>query len=179
MTALSTRGRKAATMVGTATRGRELAKQKDLISLSVAQNALMDDLLLPRLAKASEKATSRVRYAASWLGDADARAGIANLYSKHVLKRGAVSSEEVAVVASATSAIDLLLWATCDAGDVVLTPSPYYGSYKRDVEARADCVLAPFPSDDGVPSVAQLDAAVSPNTKARRPRGSLWRVVSM
>ena len=62
---LSSRGLRAASYVGTATRSREVP---DKVSLAVAQNALMDDILLPRVAKAAAAASSQVRYAPSWLG---------------------------------------------------------------------------------------------------------------
>ena len=62
--------------------------------------------------------------------------------------------------AQATSAIDALLYSVLERGDVVLTPAPYYGSYVRDVEARAECVLEPvWTADGGAPTLAALDAA--------------------
>ena len=153
---LSSRGLRAASYVGTATRSREVP---DKVSLAVAQNALMDDLLLPRVAAAAASAAARVRYAPSWLGSPEARSGFARLYNEHILAGASVEAAQVAVVASATSAIDVLLYVTCERGDVVLTPAPYYGSYRRDVEARAECRLVGVPSAFGVPSETQLDAA--------------------
>lgn len=153
---LSSRGLRAASYVGTATRSREVP---DKVSLAVAQNALLDDILLPRVAKAATAASSKVRYAPSWLGAPEARAGFAHLYNEHILQTAKLDAAQVAVVGSATAAIDLLLYVTCERGDVVLTPAPYYGSYKRDAEARAECRLVGFPSQHGVPSEAQLEAA--------------------
>ena len=159
---LSSRGLRAASYVGTATRSREVP---DKVSLAVAQNALMDDILLPRVAKAAAAASSQVRYAPSWLGAPAAREGFAQLYNEHILQTGRLDASQVAVVGSATAAIDLLLYATCERGAVVLTPAPYYGSYKRDAEARAECRLVGVPSEHGVPSEAQLEAAWTEDAK--------------
>ena len=159
---LSSRGLRAASYVGTATRSREVP---DKVSLAVAQNALMDDILLPRVAKAAAAASSQVRYAPSWLGAPAAREGFAQLYNEHILQTGKLDASQVAVVGSATAAIDLLLYATCERGAVVLTPAPYYGSYKRDAEARAECRLVGVPSEHGVPSEAQLEAAWTEDAK--------------
>lgn len=160
MAALSSRGAKATTYTGTATRTQRLEAEghRHLISLAVAQNALMDDVLLPRVRAAAAAASDRVRYAPSWLGLPELRAGVARLYNDHVLARGGrVSASEVAICASATSAIDALLFAVLERGDAVLTPRPYYGSYARDVEARAECVMVPFDSERGVPTVESLE----------------------
>ena len=55
-------------------------------------------------------------------------------------------------------AIDALLFAVLEKGDAVLTVAPFYGSYTRDVEARAECVLVPVPgATDGVPTVESLE----------------------
>lgn len=158
---LSSRGAKAANYVGTSTttnRLREAGKGRDLISLAVAQNVLMDDLLLPRVEAAAAAAVGNARYAESWLGVPRLREGVARLYNDHILTSGArVDAKEVAIVSSATAAIDALLFAVLERGDAVLTPAPYYGSYARDVEARAECVMVPFASRGGIPTVESLE----------------------
>ena len=143
---LSSRGLRAASYVGTATRSREVP---DKVSLAVAQNALMDDILLPRVAKAAAAASSQVRYAPSWLGAPAAREGFAQLYNEHILQTGRLDASQIAVVGSATAAIDLLLYATCE----------------RGAEARAECRLVGVPSEHGVPSEAQLEAAWTEDAK--------------
>ena len=157
--ALSGRGMKAAGYVGTASKSMAMRDEgRDLITLAVAQNALMDDLLLPKVAQAAARASARVRYAPSWLGLPELRAGVARLYSSHVLRDNLVTADEVAITSSATSAIDALLFAVLEKGDAVLTVAPFYGSYTRDVEARAECVLVPVPgATDGVPTVESLE----------------------
>ena len=159
MSSLSSRGLKASAYEGTASRERALeAGGRPLISLAVAQNALMDDLLLPRVEAAAARGSRCVRYASSWLGLPELRANVARLYNAQILRSGnCVLADEVAVTAGATSAIDALLFAVLDRGDAVLTPAPYYGSYARDVEARAECVLVPFASDGGAPTVEALE----------------------
>ncbi|KAH8044295.1 1-aminocyclopropane-1-carboxylate synthase [Aureococcus anophagefferens] len=137
--ALSGRGMKAAGYVGTASKSMSLRDEgRDLITLAVAQNALMDDLLLPKVAQAAVRASARVRYAPSWLGLPELRAGVARLYSFARARDNLVTAGEVAITSSATSAIDALLFAVLEKGDAVLTVAPFYGLY-QGVEAR--CVL--------------------------------------
>ena len=104
--ALSGRGMKAAGYVGTASKSMAMRDEgRDLITLAVAQNALMDDLLLPKVAQAAVRASARVRYAPSWLGLPELRAGVARLYSSHVLRDNLVTADEVAITSSATSSM--------------------------------------------------------------------------
>lgn len=164
---LSSRAKETLGLGGTATRTREAMakaraaglKEMPWISLAVAENKLMEDLLRPKL-EASSCMVDGTYYAESWLGQASLRQRLAQLYNNHVLRNASLSSDNVAVLASATAAIDLVLFALCDEGDAVLTPAPYYGSYRRDVEARARCRLVPVVGDRGrLPSMAQLEAS--------------------
>lgn len=156
---LSSRGLNALQYTGTATASR-LVKSKDVISLAVAENKLMLDVQGPKLQSAAREETEGTSYAPSWLGTPMLRQSFANLYNNHVLKQRKIAAEQVAVVASATSAIDLLLHVLCESGDAVLTPAPCYGSYRRDVEALASCRLVPVVGAGGcLPTLKDLEAA--------------------
>lgn len=162
---LSERALSALSLTGTATATRRLIAERGssaLVGLAVAENKLMGDLLQARLDEVGGQCLAEgTSYAPSWLGTPELRTGLARLYNDHVLRKERVSAAEVAVTASATAAIDTLLYALCEAGDAVVTPAPCYGSYRRDVEARADCVLIAVPgARRGVlPTVDELDAA--------------------
>lgn len=163
---LSSRAKETLGLGGTATRTREAIararaaglQEMPWISLAVAENKLMEDVLRPKLE--GNSMLDGTYYAESWLGQASLRERFARMYSRHVLRSASLSSDNVAVLASATAAIDLVLFALCDEGDAVLTPAPYYGSYGRDVGARARCRLVPVRGDRGrLPSMAQLEAS--------------------
>ncbi|KAJ8614529.1 hypothetical protein CTAYLR_000817 [Chrysophaeum taylorii] len=147
------------------------AKNSDVISLAVAENKLMDDMLLPKLETAARAAIAGTGYVQSWLGMPGLRDRLAALYNAHVLRGAAakICRENVAVVASATSAIDLLLHCLCEHGDAVLTPAPCYGSYRRDVEARAGCRMLPVPGSrrGELPGLDDLDRALESEGRAR------------
>ena len=95
-----------------------------------------------RSSRERRRLLSSGRYASSWLGTDELRANVARFYSRHVLKVASVDASEVVITSSATSAIDALLFGVLEKGDAVLTTAPYYGSYARDVEARAECSSA-------------------------------------
>lgn len=131
----------------------------------------MLDLLGPKLQESKEKRdpTDGTAYAPSWLGTRALRQQFVNLYNNHILQKTTVAIEQIAVLASATSAIDLLMFALCEVNDVVLTPAPYYGSYRRDVEARAACPLVAVRSCQRgtLPRIEDLEAAVREQDTAR------------
>lgn len=131
----------------------------------------MLDVLGPKLQESKENRdpTDGTNYAPSWLGTRALRQHFANLYNNHILGKTTVAVEHVAVLASATSALDLLMYALCEVSDVVLTPAPCYGSYRRDVEARAACrLVAVRNSQRGtLPSIENLEAAVQEQDSAR------------
>jgi len=168
---LSSRGVDALGLTGTATATRRAMAEAraagtapEWISLAIAENRLMGDILEPKLRSvAADCFLKGVHYAESWLGQPGLRSALAEAYSDLVLQETRLEARDVAVTASATSAIDLLLFALCEEGDVVMTPAPYYGSYRRDVEGRARCRLVGvegFSRRGATPTVAELEEAM-------------------
>ncbi len=100
-------------------------------------------------------------------------------YASHGVR---LAPEEVLVTAGASEAISLALLATCDPGDVVLTPEPFYAPYKG-LLALAGLRLATVPLGLGfaAPSVDQVRAALTPETRAillcspNNPTGTVYR----
>ena len=159
---LSSRGLRAASYVGTATRSREVP---DKVSLAVAQKRVngRHTAAAGREGRGGRVVPGTLRAVVA--RRPAAREGFAQLYNEHILQTGRLDASQIAVVGSATAAIDLLLYATCERGAVVLTPAPYYGSYKRDAGGSAECRLVGVPSEHGVPSEAQLEAAWTEEAK--------------
>ena len=123
----------------------------------------MEDILEAKLDEVATRSfRDGIHYAESWLGQSEVRSALARFYSDLVLRHRTLLTDQVAVTASATAAIDVLLFALCDEGDAVVTPAPYYGSYRRDVEARARCKLIAVESDHrgSLPALEDLERRI-------------------
>ena len=89
--------------------------------------------------------------------------------------------DEILVTAGASEALSLALLTTCDPGDEVLVPEPFYAPYKG-LAAIAGLRLVPVPLADGFtpPPVEAVRAAVTPRTRAlllcnpNNPTGTVW-----
>ncbi len=74
---------------------------------------------------------------------------------------------DVLVTAGASEALSLAFLLTCDPGDDVLVPEPFYAPY-RGVAAINGVGIVPVPLGDGFgpPSVESLRSAITPRTRA-------------
>jgi aspartate/methionine/tyrosine aminotransferase len=173
-TRLSSRGLAASSYGGTVTKEHHQAaaapydaklRPDGYITLAVAQNSLMFDILEPKLLEMPPLTRKSCEYPPGWLGLPELRAEVASMFNKRVLRKSKLDAANVGILDSATAIVNMLAFVLCEPGDVIVTPAPFYASYKRDVEAFAQCRLA-FAScgseEDGfLPSVAGLEAAVA------------------
>lgn len=79
----------------------------------------------------------------------------------------ALTATQLLVTSGASEAIALALAATCDRGDEVVVPEPFYAPYKG-LAHMADVTLVPVPfgPDNTPPSVASIAARITPRTRA-------------
>lgn len=92
-----------------------------------------------------------------------------------------VTPEQILVTAGASEAITLALRTTCDPGDEVIVPEPFYAPYKGlAAVAEVTLVPVPFEEDFAPPSPAAIQARVTPRTRAflfcspNNPTGTLF-----
>ncbi|AKU18740.1 hypothetical protein VV02_08020 [Luteipulveratus mongoliensis] len=137
------------------------------VNLGTAENHLVFDLLEPRLAAARPVTADDTHYGVLH-GTQEFRATVARVLGSSV----AVSLDPEHLIAmSGTSAIlDAVAYATCDLGDAVIVPAPFYGGFEIDFSVRAGATIVPaqLSSDDGF---ALSPAAVVAAIEATRAEG--------
>ena len=93
---------------------------------------------------------------------------VVQAWSAYYLHHGVeVESDDILVTSGASEALTLALHVTCDPGDEVLVPEPFYAPYKG-LAAVANLRLVPVPLGDGFtpPSVEAVRARITPRTRA-------------
>ncbi len=108
----------------------------------------------------------KIQYTA-WTGIPELRAAIAN---KLATENGVTVNpdSEIIVTAGAQEALMATLMSLLDPGDNALTPSPHYDEYTRDARILGGTLIPvdTTPESGFVIDVAQLEAAIMPQTKA-------------
>ncbi len=116
------------------------------IPLSVAENLLLGDRLLERMAAAVRDVPERVLAYDSMVGSEAFRRQLARFLGRWVLGRRP-RPEHVAVLAGAGSVLENLFHCLGDPGDGVLVPTPSYAGFWADLETRDQLALVPVPRD--------------------------------
>lgn len=130
------------------------------IPLCIAENGLMWDALLPRLADVDVPA--RVLGYDVMIGSAHFREQLASFLGEHLLERP-VSAEQIAVLAGAGTVLEMLFHGIADAGDAVLVPTPSYAGFWADLETRDGLHIVPVTTsaeNDFALTIDALDAAL-------------------
>ena len=119
------------------------------IPLSVAENLLLGEALLDRLA-AVRDVPPRVLGYDKMVGPIEFRRQLARFLERAVLGHG-FAPEQLAVLAGAGSVLEILFHCLCDAGDGVLVPTPSYAGFWADLETRDRLRIVEVPtlSSDG------------------------------
>ncbi len=108
----------------------------------------------------------KIQYTA-WTGIPELRAAIAN---KLATENGVTvdPDSEIIVTAGAQEALMATLMSLLDPGDNALTPSPHYDEYTRDARILGGTLIPvdTTPESGFVIDVAQLEAAITPQTRA-------------
>ncbi len=104
------------------------------LGLCVAENALVWDLLEPRVREARAVPAARFAYD-DMRGCFDFRAALAELFSARLAERP-IDPDHIAVLAGAGSVLETVFYALGDPGDGVLVPTPSYAGFWMDLEVR-------------------------------------------
>jgi 1-aminocyclopropane-1-carboxylate synthase 1/2/6 len=115
------------------------------VNLGVAENKVSSDLVVAALAAAPRPRIADIGYTAMH-GDERFRAALSRLLSDSVVRRP-VSAEHLVVAAGASSVMDHLACALCDAGDFVMAPTPLYPGILRNFRTRAGVLVHFAPTD--------------------------------
>lgn len=155
------------------------------VSLCIAENKLVEDLVLAKLADVRGFPPEALGYD-EMVGSAVFRQRLSDFLERSLLGR-AFPPEQIAVLAGAGSVLEILFHVIADPGDGVLVPTPSYSGFWSDLETRDELTIVPVhtASADGfrlTPEVLQaaLDGADRP-VKAllfTSPSNPLGRVYS-
>jgi aspartate/methionine/tyrosine aminotransferase len=132
------------------------------IPLCIAENALVSDLLLARMAVCRDVPARVLGYDAM-TGAYAFRQRLAGLMGRSFLGREP-RPEQLAVLAGAGAVLEILFHALADPGDAVLVPTPSYAGFWPDLETRDGLTIVPVhcSSADGFRLTPErLDAALA------------------
>lgn len=137
------------------------------IGLCVAENKLMLDLVLPRLAALPSPPDHVLGYDAM-VGNQEFREQLAAFMGARFLGRR-FDASQIAVLAGAGTVLEDVFYALADPGDGVLVPTPSYAGFWMDLETRNELCIVPVhtSSQDGFRlTTDRLDAALE---RSERP----------
>jgi aspartate/methionine/tyrosine aminotransferase len=140
----------------------DAARPAGYISLCIAENRLVWDLLAPKMAACRDVPPRAFCYDVM-SGALPFRQRLARFMGRAFLGRE-FAPEQVAVLAGAGSVLESLFHALADPGDGVLVPTPSYAGFWPDLETRDELVIVPVhtSSADGFRlTTAALDRAVA------------------
>ncbi len=155
------------------------------VGMCIAENKLMLDLLLPRLADCGIPPAHTLGYDAM-IGNVDFRARLGEFMGARFLGR-AMPPQHVAVLAGAGTVLETLFYVLGDPGDAVLVPTPSYAGFWADIEARDSLNIITVDGsseDDFQLTTDALDAALAAADRPVRallfttPSNPLGRVYS-
>jgi aspartate/methionine/tyrosine aminotransferase len=165
---LSTRGRKLIRSSALPEYLREhFARLADpeYVPLCVAENKLVSELLLAKMAQCRDVPPSVLGYDAM-RGKLELRTALARFLERKFLGRR-FAPEQLAVLAGAGTVLEILFHAIADPGDAVLVPTPSYAGFWLDLETRNELHIVPVStsSDDDfrlTPELLQRALETSP-----------------
>jgi aspartate/methionine/tyrosine aminotransferase len=132
------------------------------IPLCIAENALVADLLLPKMA-ASRDVPARVLGYDAMTGSLAFRQQLARFMGRTFLGREP-RPEQIAALAGAGTVLEILFHALADPGDGVLVPTPSYAGFWPDLQVRDELVIVPVhcsSADSFRLTPERLDAALA------------------
>ena len=154
----------------------------DYVPLCVAENKLVNELVLAKLGSYGDVPASVLGYD-DMRGTKEFRAALARFLGRNVLGRP-VTAEQLVVLAGAGTILESLFYVIADPGDAVLVPTPSYAGFWLDLETRDALAIVPVHtrSDDGFRLTPELlERAMTRRVRAlllTSPDNPLGRVYS-
>lgn len=124
-----------------------LTRPDGYVPLCVAENALVSDLLLARIAVCRDVPARVLGYDAM-TGSYAFRQRLARFMGRTFLGREPLP-EQVAVLAGAGAVLEILFHALADPGDGVLVPTPSYAGFWPDLQVRDELAIVPVHCSSG------------------------------
>ncbi|TQM85034.1 1-aminocyclopropane-1-carboxylate synthase [Saccharothrix saharensis] len=143
------------------------------VNLGTAENRLLEDVLQPLLT--ARRTPVDTRYGLPH-GTAPLRAAVARLLGG--TWHAPVDPDDLVITAGATAALDIAATVTCDPGDVIVVPAPYYSAFAGDLTDRSGARLAPAPMSPDTGFALDVDV-IDRTVRELRRQGETVRAVAL
>jgi aspartate/methionine/tyrosine aminotransferase len=116
-----------------------------VLQLSVAENQMLEDLLVPKLSATANFSRELIYYQPTQ-GRPDARQAMVDCMTRNC-SRGEyeLDPESLVVGAGCNSVLENLFFCITEPGEGVLVPQPFYAAFKFDLGSRAGVKVLPVP----------------------------------
>jgi len=141
------------------------------LQLSVAENQMLEDLLVPAMrdfASASSSEEEKQTFYADMIyyqatpGRPSLRRAMAGYLQRILSLPGPLDAEGIVVGAGCNAVLENLCICLAEPGEGVLIPTPYYAAFEFDLVARAGLDIVPVPTLGFHPGVAIENDAIPP-----------------
>ena len=143
------------------------------LQLGVAENQMLEDLLVPALTEfSSQPFAADLIYYQPTQGRPSLRKAVAK-YLERLLKVGTIDWEGVVVGAGCNAVLENLCMCLADPGEVVMIPTPYYAAFEFDLTSRAGLSIVPVTTFAGSNVVPPVGSGLTIPAEAYYPRRSV------
>jgi aspartate/methionine/tyrosine aminotransferase len=119
-----------------------------IVSLGVAENTLMHDVLKKHIHDNIALSNLAFTYGDGTTGTKRAKQAVARFLTKQLKPFRAIEPAHISMTNGCSAAIEHLSWAISDPGDAILLGQPYYGTFIPDLTCRFGAKLLPVPFDE-------------------------------
>ena len=134
------------------------------VSLGVAENSLMHDVLSKHIHKNLSLTNEAFTYGDGPRGSKRLKLAMANFLTKHLKPVVPIKPEHIVATNGCTTAIEHLSWMLANPGECFLLGQPHYGAFIPDISFRTgvEVVQVPFHNVDplGPDAVGKYEAAI-------------------
>ncbi|KAM6512336.1 hypothetical protein FSOLCH5_010051 [Fusarium solani] len=126
----------------------EQSNPDGIVSLGVAENTLMHDVLKKHIHDNIALSNLAFTYGDGTTGTKRAKQAVARFLTKQLKPFRAIEPAHISMTNGCSAAIEHLSWAISDPGDAILLGQPYYGTFIPDLTCRFGAKLLPVPFDE-------------------------------
>ncbi|KAI8659816.1 hypothetical protein LRP88_06378 [Fusarium phalaenopsidis] len=122
-----------------------------IVSLGVAENTLMHDVLKKHIHENIALSNLAFTYGDGTTGTKRAKQAVARFLTRQLKPFRAIEPAHISMTNGCSAAIEHLSWAIADPGDAILLGQPYYGTFIPDLTCRFGAKLLPVPFNEADP----------------------------
>lgn len=144
------------------------------LQLGVAENQMLEDLLVPALTEfSSQPFAADLIYYQPTQGRPGLRKAVAKYLERLLKVPQSIDWEGLVVGAGCNAVLENLCMCLADPGEAVLIPTPYYAAFEFDLTARAGLSIVPVKTFCGSNMVPPLGSGLTIPVEAYYPRRSV------